>query len=403
MKMPLIGLGTWQSSLEEIDAALNAAIEAGYRHFDTAYSYQNETAIGISLEKMFNSEKIKREDLFIVTKLPMIGNRAEDVEAFLKKSLENLKLDYVDLYLIHIPVGMVNKGFYEIFPKDEQGRILIDYSTNIIEVWKAMEAQVDAGRSKSIGLSNFNQSQIKRILRNCRIPPANLQVEMHIYLQQKELVSFCKENNVTVCAYAPMGSPKLLSIMKLRGLPTEGYLVLIFFEYFCIFNQSQIKRILRNCRIPPANLQVEMHIYLQQKELVSFCKENNVTVCAYAPMGSPKLLSIMKLRGLPTEGVRILRPMEDPVINEIAKKYKKQPSHILLRYLMEYGVAVIPKSTNPSRIKLNIDVFDFELTKEDFERISALDRGEEGRMFGGRGNKGFVNLMESHPEYPFSK
>ncbi|XP_014280508.2 aldo-keto reductase family 1 member B7 [Halyomorpha halys] len=136
MKLPLIGLGTWQSSLEEIDAALNAAIEAGYRHFDTAYSYQNETAIGISLEKMFNSEKIKREDLFIVTKLPMIGNRAEDVEAFLKKSLENLKLDYVDLYLIHIPVGMVNKGFYEIFPKDEQGRILIDYSTNIIEVWK---------------------------------------------------------------------------------------------------------------------------------------------------------------------------------------------------------------------------------------------------------------------------
>ncbi|XP_014280528.1 dihydrodiol dehydrogenase 3 isoform X2 [Halyomorpha halys] len=311
------------STPEEIDTTLYTAIEAGYRHIDTAYSYQNETAIGASLAKIFSRGKIKREDMFIVTKLPMIGNRAEDVEVFLKKSLENLQLDYIDLYLIHIPVGMVNKGFDEIFPKDENGRLLIDHSTNILEIWRAMEAQVDAGRTKSIGLSNFNQSQIKRVLDNCCIPPVNLQVEIHIYLQQKELVSFCKQNGVTVCAYSPLGSPSYREFMEERGYSMEG--------------------------------------------------------------------------------ARILHPMEDPAINKIAEKYKKQPSHILLRYLMEYGVAVIPKSTNPSRIKQNINVFDFELTKEEFERISALDRGEEGRMFGGRGNEGIVNLMESHPEYPFPK
>ncbi|XP_024218708.1 aldose reductase-related protein 2 isoform X3 [Halyomorpha halys] len=138
MKMPVIGLGTWLSTPEEIDTTLYTAIEAGYRHIDTAYSYQNETAIGASLAKIFSRGKIKREDMFIVTKLPMIGNRAEDVEVFLKKSLENLQLDYIDLYLIHIPVGMVNKGFDEIFPKDENGRLLIDHSTNILEIWRAI-------------------------------------------------------------------------------------------------------------------------------------------------------------------------------------------------------------------------------------------------------------------------
>nr|XP_014293135.1 3-oxo-5-beta-steroid 4-dehydrogenase-like [Halyomorpha halys] len=101
--------------------------------------------------------------------------------------------------------------------------------------------------------------------------------------------------------------------------------------------------------------------------------------------------------------MRVLSPLEDPIIKEIAKKYNKQPSQVLLRYMIEYGVAVIPKSTNPVRIKQNFDVFDFELKKEEFEKINALDRGEDGRMFGGRGNRGFFNLMESHPEYPFPK
>ncbi|CAH1390856.1 unnamed protein product [Nezara viridula] len=323
MKMPVVGLGTWQSTPEEIDTALNAAIDAGYRHIDTAFVYQNESAIGTTLKKLLDSGKITREELFIVTKLPGTGNRREDVELFLKKSLEALQLDYVDLYLVHSPVGMVNKGFDQLFPMGEKGEILFDMNTDLLELWKGMEAQVDAGRAKSIGISNFNQNQVKRILDSCRIPPANLQVELHIYLQQKEFVSFCKQNGVTVCAYSPFGSPGQKAFFEKRGIPTEG--------------------------------------------------------------------------------IRLLFPLEDPVVKEIAEKHNKQPSQVLLRYMIEYGVAVIPKSTNPDRIKQNFDVFDFELTKEEFEKISALDRGEDGRMFGGRGSQGFFNLMESHPEYPFPK
>ncbi|XP_014292194.1 aldo-keto reductase family 1 member C15-like [Halyomorpha halys] len=101
--------------------------------------------------------------------------------------------------------------------------------------------------------------------------------------------------------------------------------------------------------------------------------------------------------------MQALSPLEDPVINEIAKKYNKQPSQVLLRYMIEYGVAVIPKSINPARIKQNFDVFDFELTKEEFETISALDRGEDGRIFGGRGSGGFFDIFASHPEYAFPK
>ncbi|XP_014291627.1 aldo-keto reductase family 1 member A1-B [Halyomorpha halys] len=169
------------------------------------------------------------------------------------------------------------------------------------------------------------------------------------------------------------------------------------------FNQSQIKRILDNCCICPANLQVEMHIYLQQKELVSFCKQNDVTVCAYSPLGSPGFKPFLEKTGMVTDKTIFVYPMEDPVIVEIAKKYNKTPAQVLLRYLMEYGVAVIPKSTNPSRIKENFDVFDFELTTEDYERISALDRGEAGRTSGGSGTFAFFNLLESHHEYPFPK
>ncbi|XP_014292196.1 1,5-anhydro-D-fructose reductase [Halyomorpha halys] len=316
MKMPVVGLGTLFSTPEQIDTTLNAAIDAGYRHINTAFAYKNESSIGVTLKKLFDSGKITREELFIVTKLPGTGNRREDVEPYLKKSLEALQLDYVDLYLIHSPIGLQNKGFDQTLPRDEKGELLLDMETDLVELWKGMEAQVDAGRTKSIGFSNFNQNQIKRILDSCRIPPANLQVELHIYLQQKELVSFCKQNRITLCGYSPLGSPGQIKFREKQGLSTEG----------------------------------------------------------------------------------ILSPLEDPVIKEIADKYNKQPSQVLLRYMIEYGVAVIPRSTNPERIKQNFNVFDFELTKEEFEKISSLDRGEDGRM-----SYGIFKLQTSHPEYPFPK
>ncbi|KAK9511680.1 hypothetical protein O3M35_000297 [Rhynocoris fuscipes] len=317
MKMPVLGLGTWQAKDDEIEKAIDAALEYGYRHIDTAYVYFNEIAIGKTLKKWLSSGKILREELFIVAKLPVIGNRPEHVEHFLKKSLDNLQLTYVDLYLIHLPVGLKLIADDIPFPKSESGKLLLDMETDHLALWKAMEKQVDEGRTRAIGLSNFNQKQIKRIADNCRIKPANIQVELHIYLQQKQLVNFCKENGITVCAYAPLGSASMIDFTKNVGFSVEG--------------------------IPQWT------------------------------------------------------PLTDPTVKDLAKKYNKAPSQILLRYLIQYGVAAIPKSSNPERIKLNFDVFDFELSDDDFNKLSSLDKGENGRMFA----NGLFGEMKPHPEYPF--
>nr|CAD7605188.1 unnamed protein product [Timema genevievae] len=213
LKMPIVGFGTWQASNEEIETSLDAALEAGYRHIDTAFLYGNEAAIGKVLKKWFDSKKLKREDLFIVTKLPHVGNSFERVEKYLKRSLEALQLSYVDLYLIHGAIGLQERGD-EIRPLDEKGNPLLDMKTDHVSLWKGMEAQVDAGRAKAIGLSNFNARQIKRIWSSARIKPANLQVELNVYFQQRELTAFCKALDITICAYAPIGSPGLPEVFK---------------------------------------------------------------------------------------------------------------------------------------------------------------------------------------------
>ncbi|BES93512.1 alcohol dehydrogenase NADP [Nesidiocoris tenuis] len=317
MKMPVIGLGTWQGG-EELEKVLDTALEAGYRHIDTAYVYQNEQHIGVVIKKWLDSGKLKREDLFIVTKLCPTHLRPDDIEKSINESLKKLQLSHVDLFLIHNPVGLQFSD--NLFPIGPNGELLLDMSTDLVACWKAMENLVDAGLTKSIGLSNFNIGQIQRILDSCRIKPANLQVELYVYMQQPELVQFCKANGITICAYGPIGSPSLKK----------------------------------------------------------FTESNN----------------------LPTENLNILSPMTDPIVTDLAKKYGKAPAQILLRFLLQLGVAVIPKSSNPERLRSNIDIFDFNLTEEDFAKLKSLDRGEKGRQFG---NSGIFAPMMPHPEYPFPK
>jgi len=216
--MPLVGLGTWQSPSNDVKAAVNWALEAGYRHFDTAYLYFNEGDIGDTLQEWTQSGKIKREDLFITTKLPCTGLTAEKVRHFVGTSLNNLKLDYVDLYLIHFPVGFISKQDKDAFPVDEQGRPCLDLTTDLIAVWEALEAEVDAGRCKAIGLSNCNSEQIERIVQSARIKPANLQIELHAYFQQKPLREVCKKHGISVCAYSPLGSKGRVQAYKKSGL-----------------------------------------------------------------------------------------------------------------------------------------------------------------------------------------
>ncbi|EZA54970.1 Alcohol dehydrogenase [NADP+] [Ooceraea biroi] len=203
--MPILGFGTWQASGEELEAALDAALEAGYRHIDTATVYENESIIGNVLKKWLDSGKIERSDLFIVTKVPPSGNRPGDIKKWIMRSLHNLQLSYLDLYLVHTPFAFEEAGD-DLHPRNEKGEIRMDVNTDHLKVWSMMEQQVQEGRTRAIGLSNFNVTQIKRILANAELAISNLQIESHLYFQQKELVKFCRDNKISVTAYSPLGT-----------------------------------------------------------------------------------------------------------------------------------------------------------------------------------------------------
>lgn len=168
--------------------------------------------------------------MFIVTKLPPCGNRPSGVATYLQRSLDDLQLDYVDMYLIHTPFAFIECG--DMHPMKD-GKIMLDMNTDHVATWKVitvlltnrlfnncfsitkvMEEQVDAGKAKAIGLSNFNITQISKVLEHARIKPANLQIELHAYHQQVPLVDYAKKHGIVVTAYSPLGAPGLSKFME---------------------------------------------------------------------------------------------------------------------------------------------------------------------------------------------
>ena len=201
--MPALGLGTWKSAPGEVGAALKEALEAGYRHFDCAPIYGNEAEIGETLGSAFRSGSVKREELWITSKLWNNRHLRADVLPALKQTLADLRLDYLDLFLVHWPIALRPDVIYPA----SGGDFLSPDEAPLEETWAAMEEAVDAGLCRHIGVSNFSPARLKRLIAGARIRPEVDQVESHPLLPQTGLLEVCREENVILTAYAPLGSP----------------------------------------------------------------------------------------------------------------------------------------------------------------------------------------------------
>ncbi|KAL7046387.1 hypothetical protein ACKWTF_002557 [Chironomus riparius] len=222
IQMPAFGLGTYLSTEFDGYKYTKFCLENGYRHIDTAYFYENEDVVGKAINDVISTGLLKREDIFVTTKLWNIYHEPELVEKACRKSLENLKLDYIDLYLMHTPIGYKYSENEELLPKDADGNFLFS-DVDYLDTWKAMEKLVGPGRPvKSIGLSNFNSEQITRILENCDIKPVVNQVECNTSINQKKLIEFCKARDIVVMAYSPMTRPHYFE--KDKSLPRPAIL-----------------------------------------------------------------------------------------------------------------------------------------------------------------------------------
>lgn len=298
LKIPAIGLGTWKSAPGEVGKAVTEAIKAGYRHIDCAFIYRNEAEIGEALKKVLDQGIVKREELWITSKLWNNAHEKDRVIPALEQTLADLQLNYLDLYLIHWPVAFKADV---INPEKAEDFLSLDEAP-IAATWDMMEQARDKGLVKSIGVSNFSIKKLTALLEHCRIKPVMNQVEMHPYLPQNELLEFCSKNGIVLTGYSPLGSGDRPEGMK---------------------------------------------------------KDNEPTL------------------------------LDNPAINAIARKHQCTPAQVLISWQVHRDCAVIPKSTNPERLRQNLESSEVHLEQEDMEAIASIDtnyRFVDGKFFEFEGN-----------------
>jgi diketogulonate reductase-like aldo/keto reductase len=201
--MPQIGLGTWKTRPEVVGKAVETAIlECGYRHIDCAARYGNEAEIGQSLNKIFTTKQIKRSEIFITGKLWNTEHKPQKVVKACKKSLTDLRLDYLDLYLVHWGVAMESDNNF----LDKNG-VIKPIKAPLHETWKAMEELIKEGLVKAIGAANYTAPMLYDLFTYAKIMPAVNQIELHPYNPQNELTAYCQYNKIAVTGYSPLGSP----------------------------------------------------------------------------------------------------------------------------------------------------------------------------------------------------
>jgi diketogulonate reductase-like aldo/keto reductase len=209
--IPALGFGTLVSDTAETRSATKAAVEAGFRHLDCAERYRNEEEVGAALKELFAQGTVRREDLFVTTKLWNNNHRPERVKSALQASLNRLGLDSVDLYLVHTPFAFQPGDDQD--PRDPHGAVVYDDGVTLDETWTAMEALVDDGLARAIGLSDIDVEGTRKIVNGARIKPAVVEVESHPYHPQWDLHEYCTTEGIILLAFAPLGhamEPRLL-------------------------------------------------------------------------------------------------------------------------------------------------------------------------------------------------
>jgi alcohol dehydrogenase (NADP+) len=202
-QIPALGFGTLIPDAAVTITATRDALEAGFRHFDCAERYRNEREVGEALQAGLAAQGIAREDIFVTTKLWNSNHRPERVEPAFEASLDRLRLDYLDLYLIHTPFAF--QPGEEQDPRDQSGNVLYDSEITLLDTWTALESLVDHGRCRAIGLSDITLDKLLPLYEAARVKPAVVQVESHPHLPETELLEFCKEKGVVLLAFAPLG------------------------------------------------------------------------------------------------------------------------------------------------------------------------------------------------------
>jgi len=256
--IPQLGFGVFQIPPEETERAVRLALEAGYRHIDTAEMYGNERGVGEAIR----ASGLDRADLYVTSKLNNGFHRPDDARRAFDDTLAALGFDYVDLFLIHWPLPTLYDGDY-------------------VSTWKTLEDFRSDGRARSIGVSNFQPEHLERLAAECDVTPAVNQIEAHPYFVNDEVRDYDRAHGIATQAWSPLAQGEVL---------------------------------------------------------------------------------------------------DDPVITGIAERVGRTPAQVVLRWHIERGDIVFPKSTTPARIRENFELFDFRLEPDDVERIAALDKGEDGRI-----------------------
>lgn len=291
-KMPAVGLGCWKLGKDVAADTVYTALKTGYRCIDEASDYGNEAEAGAGLKRAMKEGVVTRPELFVTSKLWCTYHRKEHVRSACLKTLADLGVDYLDLYLIHFPISLKYVPFDTRYPPEwfhdpaAASPCMEEDPVPYRETWEAMEELVKEGLVRNIGMCNIGTAMLRDVLSYCKVKPAVLQVELHPYNAQEKLIRYCREKGIAVTGFSNLGAAS--------------------------YHQMGV-------------------------EISESC-------------------------------------MEEPLVKEVAAAHGKTPAQVLLRWAVQRGTAVIPKSLNPQRLEQNIQLFDFKLSVAEMATVSKLNK-----------------------------